>query len=258
MSGTAKKTLVLAEKPDQARSFVPMLERASGEKFEKAAGYYESPSYYVSWFYGHLLEALMPDEYDEKYKEWTFDTLPIFVDELVYKFRDGVKNQADIILRLANSAHTVVCATDPDREGQGIFDTFFKYYKIQRPVMKRLWAPSLTDKDLDKAWANMKDLSEYKNLSLARELRSWSDWLVGMNASHAYTVATKAKISIGRVRTPTLALIVERDRTVENYKESFYYKLIGDWGGFRFTYYQDKECKLEICVVNYGCWRFEI
>ncbi len=240
------KTLIIAEKPDQARSFyLPLLERISGESFQKKQGYFESASYFLSWFFGHLFEALKPEEYDEKYKVWRMEDLPIIPDTLVYRYKNGTENQGHQILKLANASDLIICGTDPDREGQGIFDTFIKYYKLDKKPIKRLWATSLTDSDLKIAWSRMKDYKEYKNLSTARELRADSDWLVGMNASRAYSIITNSRMPIGRVLTATLALIVKRDLEVENYKETFFYQLKGTWDNLIFTYYRDNESKFD-------------
>ena len=240
------KTLLLAEKPDQARTFyVPMLERLSGESFQKQQGYYESRSYYVSWFFGHLLEAIKPEDYQDRYKTWRLEDLPIIPEKMIYRFKQGAEEQGHCILKLSHDSDAIICGTDPDREGQGIFDTFMNYYKIEKPRMKRLWATSLTDKDLEKAWSRQKDLREYANLSLARELRADSDWLVGMNATRAYSVISKSRMPVGRVLTATLALIVNRDREVEEYKESFYYQLKAQWSNLGFVLYHDDHCKFE-------------
>lgn len=240
------KTVLIAEKPDQARSFyLPLLEKISGERFEKKNGYFESKSFFLTWFFGHLLEQLKPDEYNEKYKKWKIEDLPIIPDKMVYKYKgSGQKKQGQLILELCQKSDEIICGTDPDREGQGIFDTFAKYYKLSKPT-KRLWATSLTEKDLLKAWSKMKEMKEYHPLSAARELRADSDWLVGMNASRAYSIVGKGNLPIGRVLTATLALIVKRDLEVENYKESFYYQLKGKWGGIYFTYFDDNGTKFE-------------
>lgn len=240
------KTLLIAEKPDQARSFyLPLLEKVSGERFSRKNGYFESESFYLSWFFGHLLEQIKPDEYDEKYKEWRIEHLPIIPQQMVYKYKgESQKKQGQLLLSLCLQSGQIVCGTDPDREGQGIFDTFMRYYKINKPV-KRLWATSLTGQDLSKAWSRMKDIGEYHQLSNARDLRADSDWLVGMNASRAYSIIGNGRLPIGRVLTATLALIVKRDLEIENYKESFYYQLGGVWGGYEFTYFDETGSKFE-------------
>jgi len=240
------KTLIIAEKPDQAKTYyVPLLEKISGEKFTLKNGFLESQSYYITWFFGHLLGELMPDEYDPKFKEWIIENLPIIPDEMTYKYKGtSQQKQGQIIISLCKESQEIICGTDPDREGQGIFDTFINFYQINKP-MRRLWATSLTATDLEKAWTNMKKIEAYKNLSLARALRTESDWLVGMNATRAYSIVAKARLPIGRVLTSTLALIVKRDQEVENYKESFFYQLKGTWGGLSFSYFDENGTKFE-------------
>ena len=240
------KTLLIAEKPDQARSFyLPLLEKVSGERFSRKNGYFESESFYLSWFFGHLLEQIKPDEYDEKYKEWKIEHLPIIPQQMVYKYKgESQKKQGELLHFLCRQSDRIICGTDPDREGQGIFDTFIRYYKIKKPV-QRLWATSLTGQDLLKAWSRMKDIGEYNLLSRARDLRADSDWLVGMNASRAYSIIGNGRLPVGRVLTATLALIVNRDLEIENYKESFYYQLKGFWGGYEFTCFDENGSKFE-------------
>ena len=157
------KTLIIAEKPDQAKTYyVPLLEKISGEKFTLKNGYLESQSYYITWFFGHLLGQLMPDEYDPKYKEWIIDNLPIIPDKMIYKYKgSSQQKQGQIIISLCKESQEIICGTDPDREGQGIFDTFINFYQIKKP-MRRLWATSLTATDLEKAWANMKKIEASK------------------------------------------------------------------------------------------------
>ena len=240
------KICVLAEKPSQARDFYrPLIEKISGEKLQDKNGYYESASYYLAWFYGHLMQTLEPVEYDPKYKRWDINDMPIAPPEIKYRYRnDEVKTRGDLLLKLCNQSDLIVCATDPDREGEGIFRAFYDYNKINKPV-KRLWAVSLTDEDLLKAWNNMKDASAYDNLSAARYMRSSADWLVGMNASRAYSLCAYTNLPIGRVLTPTLALIVARDREVENYKELFTYSVQAKWQDINFTFFNGDGVKFE-------------
>ncbi|MBU1121612.1 MAG: DNA topoisomerase III, partial [Candidatus Omnitrophica bacterium] len=156
------KTFVLAEKPSQARDFyLPLLQKISGEKLVKKGNYYESQTYYLSWFFGHLMRTLEPVEYDAKYKNWSMDDLPIMPEPIQYCYRDNdIKIHGELLLNLCRQSDLIVCATDPDREGEGIFRAFYDYHKINKPV-KRLWAVSLNDEDLFNAWNNMKSGVEY-------------------------------------------------------------------------------------------------
>lgn len=240
------KICVLAEKPSQARDFYrPLIEKITGERMQNKGEYFENSQYTLSWFYGHLMQAYEPVEYDPKYKEWKLEDLPILPVDIKYKYRDAqIKRRGDILLGLCQNADKLVCATDPDREGEGIFRGFYDYNHIQKPV-KRLWAVSLADEDLLKAWNNMKSSSEYDDLSAARYMRAAADWLVGMNASRAYSIAAYSKVPIGRVLTATLALIVNRDRDVEAYKEIFSYGLEAKWKGMNFRFFNEDGNKFE-------------
>lgn len=239
------KTLLIAEKPDVARNnYLPLLEKISGERFSQKQGYFESLSYYLTWFLGHLLEGLMPDEYNEKYKQWKFEDLPIIPEKLLNKIKTDRKTQAEIINNLSKNSNCIICGTDADREGQRIFNSVMEYYNINLPT-KRLWPSSYADDDLIALWKKMKDWKEWQGWTNAAEMRNETDWLIGMNATRAYTIVGGIKLPIGRVMTATLALVVERDSQVENYKESFYYMIKGKWGGINFTYYEGKDKKFE-------------
>ena len=240
------KICVLAEKPSQARDFYrPLLEKISGEKFTDKNGYFESPSYYLAWFFGHIMATYEPVEYDAKYKKWDINDMPIMPQEIKYRYRDEkIKTHGEMLLKLCNQSDELVCATDPDREGEGIFRAFYDYHKLQKPV-KRLWAVSLTDEDLLNSWRGMKSSHAYDNLSAARYMRSSADWLVGMNASRAYSICAYTNLPIGRVLTPTLALIVARDREVENYKELFTYSIKAKWQNMDFIFFNEDGTKFE-------------
>lgn len=233
-------TCVLAEKPSQARDFyLPLLEKVSGEKLKNLGEYYISPSFILSWFYGHLLVAKEPFEYDPKFKEWRLEDLPIVPDVLEYRYKDASSNNRGVILvKLCNQADMVICATDPDREGEGIFRTFWNFEKISKPA-KRLWAVSLADDDLLVSWNKMKEISHYDALSKARDARASADWLVGMNVSRAYSCIAYTKVPIGRVLTATLAIIVARDHEVESFRELCTYQLKANWNGIPFVLYNE-------------------
>lgn len=239
------KELLIAEKPDVARNnYLPLLEKISGEKFIQKQGYFESPSYYLTWFVGHLLEGLMPDEYNEKYKQWRIGDLPIIPEKFVNKIKADRAKQAHTILALSKESKCIICGTDADREGQRIFSSLMDYYKINLST-KRLWPSSYADDDLLELWKKMKDMKEWEGWTKAAEMRNETDWLIGMNATRAYTVIGGTSLPIGRVLTATLALVVERDYQVENFKESFYFMIKAQWGGIGFTFYEGKEKKFE-------------
>lgn len=239
------KTLLIAEKPDVARNnYLSLLIKISGEKFSQKNGFYESSSYYLTWFIGHLLESLMPDEYCQKYKIWQIDDLPIIPDKIESKIKNDREEQAQTILTLSKNSDFIICGTDADREGQRIFSSFVNHFKINLPT-KRLWPSSYADDDLLCLWKKMKDWKEWDGWTQSAEMRNETDWLIGINATRAYSVICKSKLPIGRVLTATLALVVERDYQVENYKESFYYMIRGIWENIRFTYFEGKEKKFD-------------
>lgn len=225
------KTLIIAEKPSLAREIQAMLESEEGESFQKNPGYVESKKYYISWFFGHLLKAKKPDEINPIYKKWNLEHLPILEDmEFQYTTGEmGTDKQGQLLAKLAQDAALLINACDPDREGEGIFRIWYRFEGIDKPV-KRFWSPSLALKDLYKSWGKMKSAEAYDNLGLAQAMRSYSDYAVGMNGTRAYTLRAGGEIlPIGRVKTATLSLIVQRDHEVEGFIKSFSYKLVGDW-----------------------------
>jgi len=233
------KTLIIAEKPSLAREIKDMLSTCFNVKWESKGGvYFESEKYYLSSFFGHLLTQYEPADYDEKYKAWRQEDLPIIPDKTQFKYKDDAAERGQLLHMLAEKSHEIVNATDPDREGEGIFRIWYEFEGIRLPT-KRLWATSLAVQDLQKAWEKMKDGSTYDALAAAQRCRMEADWLVGMNGSRTYGIITGQKISVGRVQTPTLALIVKRDMEVENYKESYFYTLTGLFTELTFTHVED-------------------
>lgn len=245
------KTMIVAEKPSLAREIISMLEGEENETFQKNDGYYESENYYVSWFFGHLLHAKKPDEIDERFKRWSVENLPILHD-LEYSYTEGEKgtaNQGALLVKLSKLSERIVNACDPDREGEGIFRIWQTFENIDNPVY-RLWSPSLAHADLAKAWRSIKPGSDYDFLGSAQAMRSYSDYIVGMNGTRAYTCKAGELLPIGRVKTATLALVVKRDEEVENFVKSFSYKLVGNWQGLPFELIdgpEDKESLQKIC-----------
>ncbi|MBN1980946.1 MAG: topoisomerase C-terminal repeat-containing protein [Chitinivibrionales bacterium] len=232
------KILIIAEKPSLGSELRSMLTSYYHIQWQRNQGYYESEYYLLCWFFGHLLTALKPDEYDERLKHWRMQDLPIIPENLRYHYHGDTEKQGKLLVLLARRATSIINATDPDREGQAIFRTWYEKEKITLPV-QRLWATSLAPADLKKSWELMKSDAAYDNLAAAARLRAYSDWLVGMNASRAYSIKFNKKIPIGRVLTATLALIVKRDAEVENFKESFYYLIKGGWCSIQFTFIDD-------------------
>lgn len=230
--------LVLAEKPSVAKILVQML-TTKGERFEFKDGAWKSKKYTISNFFGHLYSAMLPSEMDPaKYDRiWGLDMLPIFPEKsrLKFKVKESARKQVSLLAKLVKDCTSIVNVTDPDAEGEGIFRIWYNENHLTLPV-KRVWALSLELGDMQRQWEEMQDAKEYDNLADAQRCRQYSDWVVGMNGSVAYSVVASGRISVGRVQTPVLRMIVERDYKVKNYEESFSYRFLGRWHNLRFIY----------------------
>jgi DNA topoisomerase III len=237
-----KKAIVIAEKPSLMRKIKDMLETKYSMKFQDNKNYFESDQYYLSSFYGHLLELFLPDDYG--FKEWKKEDLPIIPQPFKFKYKGDTEARGKLLAKIARDCSFVVNATDPDREGEGIFRIWYEYEGVRTPV-KRFWSKSLAQNDLVKNWSNLQPSADYDNLAAAQRLRQEADWLIGMNGSRAYSIAGDARLSIGRVQTATLALIVKRDHEVESYTESFFYSLAGQWNSLPFIYFDETGTKFD-------------
>lgn len=217
------KTLLIAEKPSVAKNFVEFLSKHQQEHFSKKDGYYESTNYYVSWFFGHLVALSSPEKYG--WTEWTLTTLPMIPDTWKYEVMDnsGAKKQFKTIKSLFSKTNDVINGTDPDREGELIFRLVTHLLSKTNIPTRRLWANDFTYEGLVKSWDSIKPASHYDSLYAAANCRQRADWLIGMNMSRIYSIITKTKgLSVGRVQTPTLAMIVSRDLEIQNWTKSFY------------------------------------
>lgn len=212
MSGSGK-WLVITEKPSVAGDIAKAL-----GGFEKKSEYYESDSYYMTWAVGHLVELLSPEDLDPKYKRWLLQDLPILPDRFEYKPKEGQKERLDTIKSLANRSQVVglINACDAGREGELIFRELYDYSGVKKP-MRRLWLQSMTQDAIRNGFKGLRDGKDYEPLGDAARCRAESDWLIGMNATRAVTRRLKPKAqkgvswSVGRVQTPTLALLVKRE-----------------------------------------------
>ncbi len=212
--------LFIAEKPSLARAIAGVI----GEK-QKKQGYIEcKDDNIVTWCFGHLLEQAEPHEYDPKYKKWRADTLPIIPNEWkVFPKKDkGVKEQINLIKRLCDRADSLVNAGDPDREGQLLVDEVLEFLGVRKKC-DRIWLASLDDKSVKKALGSIFDNGKCRNLRDAALARSRADWLIGMNLTRAFTLGGDSLVSVGRVQTPTLSLVVKRDREIENFVPKDYF-----------------------------------
>ncbi len=211
--------LVIAEKPSVGKAIANVLGANKSND-----GYVEGNGYIVSWCVGHLVELFAPDEYDEKYKKWSFETLPIIPAEYRFKISASTAKQYKVIKDLMNrkDVDELVCATDAGREGECIFRYVYNFTGCRKPV-KRLWISSVEDKAIRDGFENLRESSDFDNMFAAGFSRAKADWLVGMNLSRLFSCRYGSPLSVGRVQTPTLAMIVKRDSDVKNFvKQKFF------------------------------------
>src|SRR4051812_18086421 len=219
------KTLVIAEKPSVGRD----LTRALPGQFAKHEGYLESDSHVVTWAVGHLVQLAEPDEYDAKYKKWRMADLPIVPDEFRLVVRDErSRKQMTVITRLLrrDDVDVVVNACDAGREGELIFAWTYEKAAARKPV-RRLWLSSMTAAAIRQAFERLRPADEFAKLEQAARSRSEADWIVGMNATRAATIRLRSSfdgaVSLGRVQTPTLAIIARREEEIRAFKPEPYW-----------------------------------
>ncbi|MDF2835419.1 MAG: topoisomerase [Paenibacillus sp.] len=238
------KTLVIAEKPDMGRNIASAID----PKAKNHRTYIEGEHYIITWAIGHLIGLAEPDAYDTKYKKWNMEHLPIIPEQFRLVPNRKTIDQLKVIGELAKRCGTLVNACDAGREGQYIFSLIQRHLKLKQPV-KRLWISDLTPETIRKGFAELKEGSEYDNLTKAATARSEADWLIGMNGSRAFTTKHNVLLSVGRVQTPVLALIYDRQKTIEAFTSLKYFEVEatfkqdetvyrGMWQGERMT---DKE-----------------
>lgn len=215
------KFLVIAEKPSVAQSYAKNL-----SAYKREDGYLEGESCIVSWCLGHLAEYAQPEEYDPKYEKWQFDDLPILPEAWKLKVSKDKKKQFEVIKTLMNRSDVeyLVNGCDAGREGELIFQRVYDLAGCRKPV-KRLWISSMEDAAIQKGFQTMKSEEEYKNLCMAAVCRAQADWLIGMNGTRAYTTRYFKRLVVGRVQTPTLAMIAERQERIEHFQKEAFYKV---------------------------------
>lgn len=223
-----KHNLVIAEKPSVAISIAKIIGAT-----KKKDGYYEGNGYRVSWCVGHLVQMANPDSYDEKYAKWNMVDLPIIPKEYKYEVSKTTKKQFSILKKLMNDKEIdkVINACDAGREGEAIFRLVYNQANCKKKI-KRLWISSMEDSAIKDGFDNLQDGSLYDNLFESAQARAIADWLVGMNLSRLYSCLYKQNYSVGRVQTPTLAMIVKRDDEIANFKKEKYYTVEIDLDGF--------------------------
>ena len=211
--------LVIAEKPSVAQSYAKNL-----SAYKKQDGYMEGENCFVSWCLGHLAEYARPEEYDERYAKWQFDDLPIIPEKWKLQVSADKKKQFSVLKDLMNreDIEYLVNGCDAGREGELIFQRVYDLSGCRKPV-RRLWISSMEDEAIRNGFHEMKDAGFYSNLCMAAVCRAQADWLIGMNATRAYTTKYYKKLVVGRVQTPTLAMLTERQDRIEHFqKETFY------------------------------------
>ena len=211
--------LVIAEKPSVAMSLAAVL----GAN-EKKDGYLEGNGYLVSWCVGHLLELAQPEAYKEQYAKWRYADLPILPTAWKYEVPKDKKKQLDLLCRLMKDSRvdSVVCATDAGREGELIFRLVYQYAKCKKP-MERLWISSMEDAAIRDGFEHLRPGSSYDNLFDAALCRAGADWLVGINATRLFSVLYGVTLNVGRVMSPILALLVQREAQIRNFKSKSFY-----------------------------------
>ncbi len=213
--------LVIAEKPSVASEIAKVMNAPTKEK-----GYYVGKEFLVSWCVGHLIETVMPEAYDGKYAKWHAMDLPIIPKEWKYQVSAGVQAQFMIVKSLMerDDVDQIICATDAGREGELIFRLVYNQIGCTKPF-KRLWISSMETKAIKEGFDKLKNGNEYDRLYDAALSRLQADWLVGINFSRLFACMSNSQINIGRVQTPTVNLIVERQRAIDNFDSKPFYIL---------------------------------
>ncbi len=230
------KKMVIAEKPSVARDIARVLKcNAKGD------GFLYNDEYIISWAVGHLVTLCEPEEYDIKYKKWDFSLLPIIPDNIKIKPIKNTVSQFELLKKIMNSpkVDSLICATDSGREGELIFRYIYELSGCTKPF-ERLWISSMTDAAIKDGFDSLKDGKEYDDLYKSAKCRSEADWLVGINASRAFTIKYNTLLSIGRVQTPTLAIIVARQKEINAFVPEEYREIEADFGKYKGTWF-DKE-----------------
>ncbi|ANU09977.1 DNA topoisomerase III [Planococcus antarcticus DSM 14505] len=227
------KSVVLAEKPSVARDIARVLGCE-----QKGNGYLEGKQYIVTWALGHLVTHAQPEQYDNDFKEWKMDTLPIIPEPFkLVPIKQSMKQFNAVKSQLQRGdVNEVIIATDAGREGELVARWILEKTNTRKPV-KRLWISSVTDKAIKDGFNNLKDGRDYENLYAAAVARAEADWVVGINATRALTVKYNAQLSTGRVQTPTLAMIAEREQQIRNFQPKPYYGMqaVTDQAAFTWT-----------------------
>lgn len=240
------KVLVIAEKPSVGRDIARVL----GCR-EKGDGLLAGSNYIVSWAVGHLAALCNPEDYNPAWKKWSMETLPIMPEQMQLQAVVSGRAQLAVLKKLLRSpeVESLICATDSGREGELIFRYIYQLCGCRKPF-RRLWVSSMTDEALREGFASLRPGADYDNLFASARCRSEADWLVGINASRAYTLKYNTLLSIGRVQTPTLAIIVARAQEIAAFVPEEYWELRADFaladGQTYWGVWQDKQGKTRL------------
>lgn len=230
------KTLVLAEKPSVGRDLARVLNCN-----KKGNGWLEGDKYVVTWALGHLVTLADPEEYSEKYKAWRLEDLPMLPPELklVVIKQTGRQFKAVKEQLVRKDVGEVVIATDAGREGELVARWIIEKANIRKPI-KRLWISSVTDKAIKEGFNKLRPGKDYENLYASAVARAEADWLVGINATRALTCKYNAQLSCGRVQTPTLAIIAQREEEIQNFNPKTYYGIAAESGSIKLVWQDNK------------------
>ncbi|MGH9944585.1 MAG: DNA topoisomerase, partial [Pyrinomonadaceae bacterium] len=222
--------LVVTEKPSMGRDVAAALGAT-----RRGEGFLEGPRDIVTWCVGHLVELDQPDSYDPALKHWRAESLPIIPDKFKYHASDRTRDQFGVIKQLMSreDVTAIVNAADAGREGELIFDLVYRLARCRKPV-ERLWISSLTREAILEGFKSLKPAEDYRGLRESAHARQQADWLVGLNATRIQTIKARrggheGVFSLGRVQTPTLALIVARDEEIKNFVPTTYYEVVADF-----------------------------
>ena len=219
--------LIISEKPSQAFAYA----KALGVKGKKD-GYMENNEFIITWCVGHLITLSDPSVYDEKYKKWNYDDLPILPPNFKYQISKDKEKQFKVVKWLMNRKDVteIVNGCDAGREGELIFRLVYMQAGCDKPF-SRLWISSMEDSAIREGMANLKTRSEFDNLYYSALCRMWADWIVGINATRLFSLLYRKTLNIGRVQTPTLAMLTERHNQITFFKEEKFYKVNVHIGG---------------------------
>lgn len=231
------RIVVVAEKPSVGRDIARVLGcRNSGK------GCLMGGDYVVTWAVGHLVTLCEPDELDARYKRWSAATLPILPDDIPLKVISSSRDQYKVVQQLicAKDTDSLICATDAGREGELIFRYIYQKSGCDKPF-QRLWINSMTDEAIQEGFRTLQPSARYDGLYRSAQCRSQADWLVGMNASRAFTLRYDTLLSVGRVQTPTLAILVKRRQEIEQFKPEHFCTLTADFGDYKGVWFDARQ-----------------